>query len=84
MKTETTETRHFQPYFVAYAKSNGREPQAQLDHDKTEWPGGCMCGFMLWIGDRKTAFHKIQPEAFIGDYSIGNHEAWANFLEAVK
>lgn len=38
------------PRFVAYASANGRTPEAQLAHDAEAFPGGKMCGFIIWIG----------------------------------
>lgn len=75
-------TQQFQPRFVAYAKAHGREPQAQLDHDSKRWPGGCMCGFICWIGERKAAFLKVWPDAFYGWDKISDQAAWTAFLES--
>lgn len=37
------------PRYQAYARAQGRTPAQQLEHDRLRWPGGCMCGFILWI-----------------------------------
>lgn len=37
------------PLYVLYAKANGRTPEEQAEADPIEWPGGCMCGFILWV-----------------------------------
>lgn len=44
--------KEYQSRFVAYCKAQGREPEAQLDHDRILWPGGHMAGYMLWIEER--------------------------------
>lgn len=37
------------PYYLAYCTAQGRTPDAQRAHDVTAWPGGRMCGFILWM-----------------------------------
>lgn len=49
----------YQPRYVAYCVAQGRDPDAQLAHDSEAWPGGCMCGFMLWIGERWNEWEKL-------------------------
>lgn len=78
-----TATEKFQPYYIAYAKAGGRTPESQLAHDKVRWPGGCMCGFILWISANKTVFRKKNPSAFMGD-SIRDFTAWGEFLKSSK
>ncbi len=55
------------PYFAAYAAEHGRTPEEQLAHDRVEFPGGCMCGFILWSSARWREFraargmHRDEP-----------------------
>lgn len=42
----------YQPRYVAYARAHGRSPEVQAAQDRVEHPGGCMVGYILWIGDR--------------------------------
>ena len=75
------------PRYIAYAKAHGRTADDMLAHDKDAWPGGCMVGFTLWIGEQKKAFHALHPEAFYVDMerrvtlNIVDHEAWDLFLQ---
>ncbi len=71
----------FQPYFVAYANAHSNTPEKQLEKDRAEYPGGCMCGFILWISAMKRAFYKAKPGAFLSPDAISNHAAWAKFLK---
>jgi hypothetical protein len=40
------------PRYLAYAREDGLEPDQALARDVERWPGGKMCGFMLWVGER--------------------------------
>jgi len=42
----------FQPRYLAYCAAHGRDPKSQLANDDQEWPGGVMCGYILWITDQ--------------------------------
>jgi len=70
------------PIFAAYAAAHGRTPAAQLDHDKEEWPGGCMCGFICWIAEKKAAFFRVCPEAFVDRHLLYDLTAWLKFLRS--
>lgn len=71
----------YQSRYIAYARAHGRTPEAQDAHDDEAWPGGCMTGFILWIGDRwaewKTAVN--WPKAgVIGDQQHREFDEWLN------
>lgn len=41
------------PRYLAYARAEGEpDPDAMLARDRERYPGGSMCGFMLWIQAR--------------------------------
>jgi hypothetical protein len=46
-----TEEILWNPRYVRFAEVHGKSPEAQLDFDQVRWPGGCMCGFILWMAD---------------------------------
>jgi len=60
------------PRYILYSESQGRTPNEQLAYDEEVWPGGKMCGFILWIQKHLQAYEKehgprsacIYPEAF--------------------
>ncbi len=45
--------RKLNPRYIAYAIAHGRDAEAQLERDKATYPGGCMCGFLVWMNCRK-------------------------------
>jgi hypothetical protein len=47
---EPIEKRLCNPRYIQYCRVNGEsDPDRMLERDREEWPGGCMCGFSLWI-----------------------------------
>lgn len=74
------------PRYVAYAKAHGRTLDEMMDNDRRAYPGGCMCGFILWISQMKQKFWKTSPGSFLDRYTIHDQDAWTRFLqeEAVK
>lgn len=72
----------FNPYFVHYAKSNGNTPEKQLEVDDKAYPGGIMCGFILWIDKQRQKFWDAHRECFLDRYTISDHRAWGNWLKA--
>lgn len=47
------------PRYVEYARLHGRTPEAMLEHDRREWPGGHMAGFILFTRARWSEHNKI-------------------------
>jgi len=35
--------------YVRYARVHGNTPERQLEADQERFPGGSMCGFILWM-----------------------------------
>lgn len=69
------------PRYLAYCKANGFEndPNGMLEHDKEQWPGGHMAGFMLWIRHRLSDYyveHPDVPKALVLDVDHERFDAW--------
>ena len=56
----TAEKKGWNPRFVEYAAEQGRTPEEQTISDREAFPGGCMTGFILWIGERWTEWAKLR------------------------
>ena len=72
------------PYYLAYCKAQGREPEAQKAHDTIEWPGGKMCGFMLWIQRawREWSAETGEKRFWDGAWSESQRAMFSTWLEA--
>ncbi|MGH7164997.1 MAG: hypothetical protein ACREIS_05665 [Nitrospiraceae bacterium] len=70
------------PRYLAYGRDEhpGLGPDAILDADDERWPGGCMTGFMIWIGRRWTEWLKAHPEADPHILTDENHAAFDEWL----
>lgn len=53
------------PRFFEYCRAHGKTPEEMLAADDLRFPGGKMCGFMLWIGARWDEWQRRNPEVFI-------------------
>lgn len=71
------------PRYAAYALAHGMTPDAMMEHDRIAYPGGCMCGFVLWMSEQKRAFWEPCPEAFFDRGRILDQDAWTSFLQSV-
>src|SRR3546814_2594834 len=58
------EQARYNPRYLAYAAEHSRTAEEQLANDREEWPGGLMCGFILWNTARIAEYAKINPSAF--------------------
>ncbi len=72
--------RKWNPLFAAYARAHKRTPAGQLAHDETTYPGGKMCGFILWIAQCRALFKPAHPECFLGD-TITDLATWTRFVQ---
>ena len=63
-----------------YCHKNGNNtPEEQLKIDEKQWPGGVMCGYVLWINEKLKEFRKISPDSFIG-FNLSDQKEFDNFL----
>lgn len=51
----STGTRDWNPRYLAYCRAHGNsDPEEMLARERERWPGGVMCGYLLWIDARWT------------------------------
>ena len=55
----------YNPRYEAYARAHGRTVPAQIEQDSIDWPGGKMCGFILWNNDQIRAYGNDHPEGMM-------------------
>lgn len=75
----------FNPRYVLYAKAHGEQPEGMLLRDEDAYPGGRMCGFLLWHARRIAEAKKQKPELFFFDGSTGrlyDHAGYDEWLKA--
>ena len=78
------------PRFENYARVHGRTPEAQLAHDKEEWPGGCMAGYMLWMAEKGREWKKkffpddTTPARYLVLFYPDKYEEWLFSLPTIE
>lgn len=53
----------YQARYRAYCNAQGRDPEAQMQHDATAFPGGVMTGYILWVRDQWVQWRAAHPSA---------------------
>ena len=66
--------------FAAYALAHGRDPEAQLAHDRGRFPGGRMAGYIVWIGGRLRAWRSATGRAPDAPMDGADHAAFDRWL----
>ena len=72
------------PRYLAYCRAHGQsDPAKQLDMDAERWPGGVMCGFILWMMNRLSEFNALQGcrNSEICHLELGNR--WDSLFDAM-
>lgn len=72
------------PRYVSYCLAHGHRTPAQARAaDETAWPGGVMCGFMLWIADQIAAFKRAQRLPPREPLDPAQQDAFTRYLAAL-
>lgn len=70
----------YQPRYIAYCRANGNTPQAQDVADRQLWPGGLMCGFILWTQNKWREWQKETGRADLNALTTADHDAFDAWL----
>lgn len=49
-------SKDYQPRYLLYCAAKGNTPEQQAEKDRALYPGGYMCGYMLWVREQVQAF----------------------------
>lgn len=75
------------PRYLQYCRANGGlSPDAMLERDREQYPGGCMCGFILWSGAKLQAAREQHPEFFYIEFDgrvagLLDHQGYDTWLD---
>ena len=64
--------------WLAYIKVHGyKNPEEALAGEKKKYPGGCMCGFIIWIQEQWKEFNESIGKNLLKD-THEKFDAWLN------
>ena len=68
--------------YVKYSQAHGRTPEQQMEQDRIDWPGGCMCGFVLWIQKQVRDMDHAWPGTVAGGHvwDQQDFDAWLSMV----
>lgn len=72
------------PRYIAYADAHGKTPVAMLAYDEEKWPGGVMCGFILWIREKMLTFLKTDHPDACCERHAAISKSFTTFLQSFK
>lgn len=79
MQTET-----YQPRYLAYCAAHGKTPGEMRVHDTALFPGGPMCGFILWISQQWRAWKEANNRGTWDVLSEADHDSFDRFISATE
>lgn len=80
MMTIQKTTNGWNPRYMAYCHAHGEtDADKMLARDDERWPGGRMCGFILWTQARWSEWRRLMgygPHDPIDDYDHRTFDLW--------
>lgn len=68
------------PRYVAYAVLSGKTVEQALADDEVQYPGGRMCGYILWIGAQWERFYRLNGWRWDHLKSLEDHDRFDAWL----
>ncbi len=73
------------PYYLSYCEAHGRTPEEMKAHDRKLYPGGRMCGYMIWNQNKWGEFAKAHGMSRLELRSMDDlHDRFAAWLRTGK
>lgn len=66
------------PRYRAYCEAHSKTVEAMKAHDVKRWPGGKMCGFVLWVQESLLEWRR--STGWEGALSDGHQDAFSAWL----
>jgi hypothetical protein len=73
----------WQPRYVQYSRQHEKTPAAMLAHDAERWPGGKLCGYILWVTARWSEWDSLNGHSKEHVRSNEEHAAFDAWLETL-
>lgn len=80
------EPREFSGMYLAYCRAHGHadDPEGMLAADRETWPGGHMCGFILWVGSKRrewARYRGLRGHDYVTFVVMGEEKSFLEWVE---
>lgn len=74
--------KRWNPRYLAYAKAYGEtDPETMMERDRARYPGGHMCGFMLWMSARWSEWRELKGYDMYRPLGPADHAEFDTWLQ---
>lgn len=84
LSTVANDAAQYTARYQAYARAHGVAPAEMLERDCAAYPGGRMCGFVVWIGRAWDEWERLtgRPSRDAVSLTVAEHGAFDEWLSA--
>ena len=68
------------PRYLAYCLEHRQSPDDMLATDRQRYPGGCMCGFLLWMSARLQEWRRMRERERFEVMVAADHRDFLAYL----